>query len=393
MVVPCNGRGTMKLTNKNVDQLLADTKSYIEWDSEVKGFGVRVNLNLKKTFILKFRVGQGRSAQVRKPVIGTFGVMKVEEARKVARKWLLEASEGKDPKEVDKTNVMLKDFFEVYLEHYANLKKKPSSIEEDKRLMRLHISPSFGKVCIKDITRAMITKHHQSMHATPHGANRMLALLSKMMNLAEKWEYRSLNSNPCKHIDRYKENQRDVYLTMEQIEKVGLVFKELEKHHSVYMIAALKMLLFTGRRTGEILTLRWEYLDFENSKMHLPDTKTGAKTFHLSSTIKQLLLSLPNTKEGFVFKSIVPGKHITVVRHVWKKICTITGIENVRVHDFRHTYASFALNKGYSLPIISKMLGHKDLKTTQRYAHLYDNPVNQAVDKIDQQLESLIKVG
>ena len=87
------------------------------------------------------------------------------------------------------------------------------------------------------------------------------------------------------------------------------------------------------------------------------------------------------------------GKHITVVRHVWKKICTITGIKNVRVHDFRHTYASFALNKGYSLPIISKMLGHKDLKTTQRYAHLYDNPVNQAVDKIDQQLESLIKVG
>ena len=127
MVVPCNGRGTMKLTNKNVDQLLADTKSYIEWDSEVKGFGVRVNLNLKKTFILKFRVGQGISAQIRKPVIGTFGVMKVEEARKIARKWLLEASEGKDPKEVDKTNVRLKDFFEVYLEHYANLKKKTYS--------------------------------------------------------------------------------------------------------------------------------------------------------------------------------------------------------------------------------------------------------------------------
>ena len=392
MVVPCNGRGTMKLTNKNVDQLLADTKSYIEWDSEVKGFGVRVNLNLKKTFILKFRVGQGRSAQVRKPVIGTFGVMKVEEARKIARKWLLEASEGKDPKEVDKTNVMLKDFFEVYLEHYANLKKKPSSIEEDKRLMRLHISPSFGKVCIKDITRAMITKHHQSMHATPHGANRMLALLSKMMNLAEKWEYRPLNSNPCKHIDRYKEQGREVYLTMSQIEKIGLATNELEKTESPYIIAAIKMLLFTGRRTSEILTLRWEYLDFENSKMHLPETKTGAKTFHLSSTTKQLLFSLPS-REGFVFKSVVSGKRVTIVRHIWKKICKLADIDNVRVHDLRHTYASLAIHQGFSLPIISKMLGHTDTRTTERYAHLHDDPVNQAVDKIDQQLESLLKVG
>ena len=392
MVVPCNGRGTMKLTNKNVDQLSADTKSYIEWDSEVKGFGVRVNLNLKKTFILKYRVGQGRSAQVRKPVIGTFGVMKVEEARKIARKWLLEASEGKDPKEVDKTNVMLKDFFEVYLEHYANLKKKPSSIEEDKRLMRLHISPSFGKVCIKDITRAMITKHHQSMHATPHGANRMLALLSKMMNLAEKWEYRALNSNPCRHIDRYKEKGREVYLTMSKIEKIGLAIKELEKTESPYILAAIKMLLFTGRRTSEILTLRWEYLDFENSKMHLPETKTGAKTFHLSSTTKQLLFSLPS-REGFVFKSVVSGKRVTIVRHIWKKICKLADIDNVRVHDLRHTYASLAIHQGFSLPIISKMLGHTDTRTTERYAHLHDDPVNQAVDKIDQQLESLIKVG
>jgi len=392
MVVPCNGRGTMKLTNKNVDQLLADTKSYIEWDSEVKGFGVRVNLNLKKTFILKFRVGQGRSAQVRKPVIGTFGVLKVEEARKIARKWLLEASEGKDPKEVDKTNVMLKDFFEVYLEHYAKPKKKLSSIEEDKRLMRLHISPSFGKVCIKDITRAMITKHHQSMHATPHGANRMLALLSKMMNLAEKWEYRPLNSNPCRHIDRYKEKGREVYLTMSKIEKIGLAIKELEKTESPYILAAIKMLLFTGRRTSEILTLRWEYLDFENSKMHLPETKTGAKTFHLSSTTKQLLFSLPS-REGFVFKSVVLGKRVTIVRHIWKKICKLADIDNVRVHDLRHTYASLAIHQGFSLPIISKMLGHTDTRTTERYAHLHDDPVNQAVDKIDQQLESLIKVG
>ena len=104
----------MKLTNKKVEQLTTNTKSYIVWDTDVRGFGVRVNLNSKKTFILKYRVGFGRSAKVRKPVIGTAGIMKVEEARRIARKWLLEASEGKDPKEVDKTNILLNDFFDPY---------------------------------------------------------------------------------------------------------------------------------------------------------------------------------------------------------------------------------------------------------------------------------------
>ena len=382
----------MKLTNKKIDQLIPDTKSYIVWDNEIRGFGVRVNLNSKKTFILKYRIGQGRSARVRKPVIGTYGVMKVDEARKIARKWLLEASEGNDPKEVDKTSILLKDFCNVYLQQHANIKKKLSSVIEDKRLMRLHIIPNFGNICLKEITRSMITKHHQSMYQTPHGANRFLSLMSKMMNLAERWEYRPLNSNPCRHIERYKEEGRQIYLSMEQIEKIGHVIKQMEQTESIFVLSAIKLLLFTGRRTGEILTLKWDYIDFENSKMNLPDTKTGAKSFFFSPTVKQILLNLPN-KEGFVFKSVLKDKRVTTVRHIWKKICKLAKIENVRVHDLRHTYASLAVQNGYSLPIISKMLGHADIKTTQRYAHLHDDPVNQAVEKIDQQLDNLFKVG
>ena len=382
----------MKLTNKKIDQLIPDTKSYIVWDNEIRGFGVRVNLNSKKTFILKYRVGQGRSARVRKPVIGTYGVMKVDEARKIARKWLLEASEGNDPKEVDKTSILLKDFCNVYVQQHANIKKKLSSVIEDKRLMRLHIIPNFGNICLKEITRSMITKHHQSMYQTPHGANRFLSLMSKMMNLAERWEYRPLNSNPCRHIERYKEEGRQIYLSMEQIEKIGHVIKQMEQTESIFVLSAIKLLLFTGRRTGEILTLKWDYIDFENSKMNLPDTKTGAKSFFFSPTVKQILLNLPN-KEGFVFKSVLKDKRVTTVRHIWKKICKLAKIENVRVHDLRHTYASLAVQNGYSLPIISKMLGHADIKTTQRYAHLHDDPVNQAVEKIDQQLDNLFKVG
>ena len=382
----------MKLTNKKVDQLTVEIKSYIAWDSEVKGFGVRVNLNNKKTFIVKYRVGSGRAAKVRKPVIGTYGVMKVEEARIIARKLIIEAFEGNDPKEIDKTNITIKEFCNIYLQQHAEIKKKQSSVIEDKRMMKLHILPSFGNICIKDINSVMITKHHQSMYKTPHGANRLLSLISKMMNLAEKWNYRQLYSNPCRHIDRYKEKGREVYLTMDQIEKIGLVIKDLEKTESLYILSAIKILLFTGRRTGEILTLKWDYIDFKNFRMNLPDTKTGKKSFRFSPTVHQILSSLPD-KEGYVFKSIIGNKRVTTVRHIWRKICKLAGIENVRVHDLRHTYASLAVQSGYSLPIISKMLGHADIKTTQRYAHLHDDPVNQAVDKLDQQLESLIKVG
>ena len=125
--------------------------------------------------------------------------------------------------------------------------------------------------------------------------------------------------------------------------------------------------------------------------MNLPDTKTGKNLFVF--LLQYIKFYLHYQIKSYVFKSIVGNKRVTTVRHIWRKICKLSDIDNVRVHDLRHTYASLAVQSGYSLPIISKMLGHADLKTTQRYAHLHDDPVNQAVDKIDQQLESLIKVG
>ena len=128
----------------------------------------------------------------------------------------------------------MKDFFDLYLKQYAEIKKKRLSIKQDKGFMRLHIAPTFGKICIKDITRAMITKHHQSMYKTPHCANRMLSLLSKMMNLAEKWEYIPQYSNPCRHIDKYNEEGREVYLNMSQIEKIGSAIKELENKDFIH---------------------------------------------------------------------------------------------------------------------------------------------------------------
>ena len=222
-------------------------------------------------------------------------------------------------------------------------------------------------------------------------ANRFLALISTMMNLAEKWEYRPQNTNPCKYVDRYKEKKRQVYLSMDQLERVGQAMRQLKNTESFYALSALKMLLVTGCRTSEILNLKREYVDIANNCIHLPDSKTGARTIHLSPVAFDILNALPS-EEGFVFRSPRENKRLTTLRCLWKKICRIAELKDFRLHDLRHTYASFAVSGGFSLPIIAKMLGHADIKTTERYAHLHQDPVNKAIDDVSLKIKKVMEI-
>ena len=181
-----------KITTKFISNTSPTNTIDIYWDNDLKGFGLCVRPSGKKTFILKYRVGRGRKAKLKKQTIGTTSVISVNQARVTAKQWLYQSSQGVDPCETDKDQTTIKDFCDVYLKHHAEVKKKQSSAIEDKRLMRLQIFPHFGKLRVQDVTRAMIIKHHQSLSHTPYMANRFLALFSTMMNLAEKWEYR-----PC----------------------------------------------------------------------------------------------------------------------------------------------------------------------------------------------------
>ncbi len=212
-----------------------------------------------------------------------------------------------------------------------------------------------------------------------------------MMNLAEKWEFRPLYSNPCKHVDRYPEEPRKVYLKMSQLERVGSAMRELKDIESNYVLSAIQMLILTACRTGEILSLKWEYIDFENSCMNLPDTKTGERNIHLNPSALSILKSLER-KSDYVFVSRVENKQITTIRLTWKKICKIAGLNDVRPHDLRHTFASHAINNGYSLPIIAKILGHADIKTTERYAHLHEDPINKAIDDVSLKLKKVMEL-
>jgi integrase len=379
------------LTAKYISSIKPTNKINIHWDDKLKGFGLCVRSSGKKTFLLKYRVGKGRSAIVRKQSIGIHGVMTAEQARYIAKSWLLEASKGIDPCAQQKDSITLKEFGNQYIEQYAVNRKKKSSVKEDRRLIRTRLIPNFGNIRVNELTKAHVIKYYHSISHTPIIANRFLALLSCMMNLSEKWSIRPMNTNPCKYVDRYPENKRDKYLTIEKLEKVGQAMRSLKDIESHYALSAIKLLMVTGCRTGEILDMKWEYIDFENNKINLPDSKTGPRTIHLSPSAIEILHSLPK-QEGFVFRSTRQNKKLTTLRCLWKKICRIAELKDFRLHDLRHTYASFAVSGGFSLPIIAKMLGHADIKTTERYAHLHQDPINKAIDDVSLKIKKVMEL-
>jgi integrase len=379
-----------KLTTKFVTKVQSDNIK-VFWDDQLKGFGLCVRPSGKKTFLLKYRIGRGRRAVTKKHSLGSVPVVSVEAARLKAKNFLFVASQGIDPIKKDQESLTIKELCEQYIDRHAVLHKKKSSLVRDENLIKGVIIPVFGKIRVADLNRSHLIKYHHSKKDTPIMANRFLALISTMMNLAEKWEYRPQNTNPCKYVDRYKEKKRQVYLSMDQLEKVGQAMRQLKNTESFYALSALKMLLVTGCRTSEILNLKREYVDIANNCIHLPDSKTGARTIHLSPVAFDILNALPS-EEGFVFRSPRENKRLTTLRCLWKKICGITDLKDYRLHDLRHTYASFAVSGGFSLPIIAKMLGHADIKTTERYAHLHQDPVNKAIDDVSLKIKKVMEI-
>ena len=380
-----------KLTTRFVNEFKPTDRINILWDDQLKGFGLCVRPSGKKTFLLKYRIGRGRRALSKKHSLGCLPVVTLEIAKNKAKSFLLMASQGIDPIKKDCALLTIRELCEQYLERYAVIHKKQSSLVRDQNLINRVVIPNFGKMRVVDLGRGHLIKYHHSLKATPIMANRLLALISTMMNLAEKWEYRPQNTNPCKFVDRYKENKRQVYLSMDQLERVGSAMRQLKDIESEYVLSAIQMLILTACRTQEILSLKWEYIDFKNSSMNLPDTKTGERKIYLNPSALHILEKLERKSE-YVFVSRVENKRITTIRLTWKKICKIADLKNVRPHDLRHTFASHAVNNGFSLPIIAKMLGHKDLKTTQRYAHLHEDPVKKANDDVSLKLKKVMEL-
>jgi integrase len=336
-----------------------------------------------------------------------------EQARKEAHRLLGVVKDGGDPaasKAVEKAAPTVRALSDRFMAEHVTTKTKARTAVEYRRLIENVIVPGLGGRRVRELTRADVSRLHHATRDTPCTANRALAVFSKMLALAEKWGERPDGSNPCRHVERFREDRRERFLTTEELTRLGDAIREGETIGLPYAVdeakpeakhapkednrrtvigphaaAALRLLILTGARLREILHLRWEHVDFERGMLLLPDSKTGKKAIVLNAPALDVLASLPRVGV-FVIAGQSAGAEEERPRHdlkrPWQAVSKRAGLNGVRIHDLRHTHASVGAAAGLGLPIIGKLLGHTQASTTARYAHLDADPLRRASDRI-----------
>jgi integrase len=386
-----------KITIRSVEALAAEeSKEATLRDTALAGFEVRARTGGAKVYAIRYRVGGGRDAAMRRYTIGRHGSpWTAETARVEAKRLLALVAQGKDPasaKAEAKAAPMVAEFAARFLAEHAEAKRKATTAAEYKRLLDRIILPALGKRKVADIKRPDIARLHHASRAAPYQANRTLAVLSKMMTLAEQWGLRPDGSNPCRHVERYGEKKRGRLLSAEELARLGDALAAYGG--SPHVVAAIKLLVFSGARLGEILGLEWRWIDFDRGEARLPDSKTGAKTLHLPPPALEVLAELPRIEGNpFVIAGGKPGAALVNLEKPWRDIRKAAGLDDVRIHDLRHAFASIAAASGMGLPIIGKMLGHTQAQTTARYAHLAADPVKAAAAAVAGKIAAAMASG
>lgn len=385
-----------KLTKRTIEALEPTEKDYFVWDGDLSGLGIRVFPTGRKQFVLQYRYGRTS----RRMSLGRFGAITPDQARGLALEAMVKLRQDVDPmaeKRAKRTALTVRELADRFDEEHIAVHLKASTAKEYRRNLRLFILPAIGHLRIVDVTRADIAKYHHDWRHRPYQANRNLEIISKMFNLAELWGLRPDGTNPRRHIKKYPEKKRERYFSAAELQAIGRVLCEMEAERIELpsAIAAVRLLLFTGCRLGEIMTLRWEHVDLPSKLLRLPDSKTGAKEVHLgSAAIKVLEQITPTAKNPFVIEGRNPGAHLTDLQPFWQRLRGRAGLKNARIHDLRHTFASVAVSHGQSLPMIGKLLGHTQVQTTARYAHLANQPVLQAANDVSDLIaRSLVPSG
>ncbi|MFL7904151.1 tyrosine-type recombinase/integrase [Azospirillum argentinense] len=431
-----------KLTKKLIDATPTPppgSKPLILNDSDLKGLSIRIMPTGQRSFMLYYRTG---SHKERRPKLGDYPTLTPEKARDIARDMLAEVRRGGDPslqRQDERKAATLAEFSTRFMSEHIDAKRKRRTAEEYQRLLDKHILPFLGKQRVADIDRAAVTKLHHKLRATPYQANRVLAVLSKIFNLAERWGVRPDGSNPCRHVEKYAERKVERFLSDVELRVLGETLTAIgdERTAPSTAIAAVRLLVFTGCRLNEIVTLQWDHVDLANGCLRLPDSKTGAKLVHLNAPARDVLMNLPRVPDNpYVIAGSGEGKYLQGMEKIWqrvrnqatvilwaaapesapgklvmdlrerlKRLPTYTeiiaeagkmglklpaGLTDVRLHDLRHSFASVGAAAGMALPIIGKLLGHTQAATTHRYAHLSADPLRHANDAIGQRIADVM---
>lgn len=383
-------RQSIKLTKRAVDAIKANGSDVVYWDRELTGFGLRVRKSGRKNYVMQTRV----DGKLRWFTIGQHGPYTPEEARNEALEILSNARKGVDRRTNSRTKPKPKmsDLGKRFLEEYVPNHCKGNTPREYGRLVKRHIDPNIGHLPVSEIQRKEIAELHHDLRKSPYQANRVLAVISKMLSVAEVWNWRPDGSNPCRNIKHYKEQKRERFLSETEIEELGQVLREAEEEMPS-AVAAFRLLLLTGCRLSEIRDLEW--VNVKEDHIDLPDSKTGRRIVPLGPEAQAVLAAIPREDGNpWVIAGRLPSTHLTDLQRPWRRIRKRANLENVRIHDIRHSFASRALALGESLSMIGKLLGHTDVQTTARYAHLARESIQSAASRVTGSIgENLFEVN
>ena len=366
-------------------------------DTDEPGFGVRCQRGAPTFFLRKYANGRRHFE-----TIGEFGTggLTVTAARDKASRMIAAIRDGISPAERrarDRVMPTVAELAENWLDVHVDAKLKSKTAKDYRSTLNIHVLPALGRLRTDRLDEMSVADMHQRGRSTPYAANRALAVVSKMMEFAERQGFRPKGSNPATGIERFREEKRERFLSSEELAALGeaLSAKEILDRHSPLSIAAIGFLLLTGMRLQEVLRLRHEEVDLQRAMLFLGDSKTGKKSVVLGTHAVELLSSLPVMADSpWVFPSSVdPQKPMYDVKKTWASVSRFAGLAGVRIHDLRHSFASVAASSGGSLPIIGRLLGHSQAQTTQRYAHLAHDPVRQLADQASAEIAAAMARG
>ena len=373
-------RSEFRLTKRAVDALSVKEKDAVFWDRDLAGFGVRVHATGRKAYVVQSR-GPGGPVRV---TLGRHGEMSCDEARKRAAPVIDRIRRGEEPLSGEAEPALrVADLAGRFMREYVASRCKPSTAPKYRSVLDNHILPALGSMNVGDVGKAEAAALQHALRATPGTANAAIDVLKRMFALAEAWELVPPGRNPCRRLRRYRTRKRERFLTPEEYRRLGRVLREDDTSWPP-AVAAIRFLLLTGCRRDEVLRLRWDDVDRAAGELRLRDTKTGPRMVPLTGPV---LDALPQRGDSpWVFPDQSGEKRISNLYHYWKPLRARAGLGDVRLHDLRHSYASRALALGEGLPVIGALLGHGEVATTARYAHLMRGAERAAAARVGESI-------
>jgi integrase len=397
-----------KLTKRTVDAAGVSVRGEtFLWDDDLRGFGLRVYASGRRTFVVQYRLRGRRGGRTRRIVLGEYGKITADEARKRAVKVLAAVDDGHDPaaeRDEARNALTVSDLADLYLAEgpAAKPNKRPSSWATDRSNIESHVKPLLGRKLAKALTQADVAKFQADVAAGKSKADartgfrgraivkggrgtaaRSLAVLGAMLQFAV--ERKLTLSNPTKGVRLLKSQAKERFLSDGEVARLGDTLAAMQDEHllSANAANAVRLLLLTGCRKSEITSLRWDWVDFERGCLRLPNSKTGAKVVTLAAAALALLAGLRERDPtgAWVLPAARGEGAYTGVQKDWERIRERAGLDGVRLHDLRHSFASFAVADGHTLFLVGKALGHRQTRTTEIYAHLSDDPLRQLADR------------